>query len=168
MTGPLTMDQLAAAIARDIPSGSFVNLGIGHPTKVADHLPPEAKKVFGDKASVCAAFAPKGVYVTFGPSAVEAMKAALAAKPGEAKALDLVLNPGRVQKLAAAVDPQAGQMVGRFLGTEDERVSALSASVEGGDELRLRLALSLKVLPRMLWYWFASERPPDAPPPVKK
>jgi 3-oxoadipate CoA-transferase beta subunit len=29
-------------IARDIPPGSFVNLGIGHPTKVADHLPPEA------------------------------------------------------------------------------------------------------------------------------
>ena len=42
MTGPLTMDELAAAIARDIPPGSFVNLGIGHPTKVADHLPPEA------------------------------------------------------------------------------------------------------------------------------
>jgi 3-oxoadipate CoA-transferase beta subunit len=42
MTGPLTMDQLAAVIARDIPAGSFVNLGIGHPTKVADHLPPEA------------------------------------------------------------------------------------------------------------------------------
>ena len=42
MTGPLTMDQLAVVIARDIPPGSFVNLGIGHPTKVADHLPPEA------------------------------------------------------------------------------------------------------------------------------
>jgi 3-oxoadipate CoA-transferase beta subunit len=42
MTGPLTMDQLAAVIASDIPAGSFVNLGIGHPTKVADHLPPAA------------------------------------------------------------------------------------------------------------------------------
>jgi 3-oxoadipate CoA-transferase, beta subunit len=42
MTGPLTMDQLATVIAGDIPPGSFVNLGIGHPTKVADHLPAEA------------------------------------------------------------------------------------------------------------------------------
>ena len=42
MTGPLTMDELAAVIARDIPPGSYVNLGIGHPTKVADHLPPAA------------------------------------------------------------------------------------------------------------------------------
>ena len=39
--GPLTMDELAAVIARDIPAGSFVNLGIGQPTKIADHLPEE-------------------------------------------------------------------------------------------------------------------------------
>ena len=35
---PLTMDELAQVIARDIPEGSFVNLGIGQPTKIADHL----------------------------------------------------------------------------------------------------------------------------------
>ena len=39
--GPLSMDELAAVIARDIPEGSFVNLGIGQPTKIADHLAPE-------------------------------------------------------------------------------------------------------------------------------
>ena len=33
-------DEIAAAIAADIPSGSFVNLGIGQPTLVADHLAP--------------------------------------------------------------------------------------------------------------------------------
>ena len=37
----LTPDQLAARVARDIAPGSFVNLGIGQPTKVADHLPAE-------------------------------------------------------------------------------------------------------------------------------
>jgi 3-oxoadipate CoA-transferase beta subunit len=31
-------DQLAAIVARDIPVGSFVNLGIGQPTKVSNHL----------------------------------------------------------------------------------------------------------------------------------
>lgn len=36
--GPLSMDELAEVIARDIPEGSFVNLGIGQPTKIADHL----------------------------------------------------------------------------------------------------------------------------------
>ena len=36
--GPLSRDEMAALVARDIPAGSFVNLGIGQPTQVADHL----------------------------------------------------------------------------------------------------------------------------------
>jgi len=38
---PLSMNELAAAIARDIPAGAFVNLGIGQPTRISDHLPAE-------------------------------------------------------------------------------------------------------------------------------
>jgi 3-oxoadipate CoA-transferase beta subunit len=38
ITSVLTVDQIAARVARDIPPGSFVNLGIGQPTKVANHL----------------------------------------------------------------------------------------------------------------------------------
>lgn len=36
--GPLGKDEIAARIARDIAPGSYVNLGIGQPTLVADHL----------------------------------------------------------------------------------------------------------------------------------
>ena len=39
---PLTTDELAARIARDIPAGSYVNLGIGQPTRIAEHLSPDA------------------------------------------------------------------------------------------------------------------------------
>jgi 3-oxoadipate CoA-transferase beta subunit len=40
--GPLTTDELAAVIGRDIPPGSYVNLGIGQPTRIGDHLPVDA------------------------------------------------------------------------------------------------------------------------------
>jgi 3-oxoadipate CoA-transferase beta subunit len=38
----LDKDEIAALVARDIPHGSYVNLGIGQPTLVADHLPADS------------------------------------------------------------------------------------------------------------------------------
>ena len=39
-SAPLDKSGMAALVARDIPTGSYVNLGIGQPTSVADHLEP--------------------------------------------------------------------------------------------------------------------------------
>ena len=43
--GPLDRRELAAIIARDIPPGSYVNLGIGQPTTVAEYLTPDTDVV---------------------------------------------------------------------------------------------------------------------------
>ena len=41
-SGRLGKDELAALVAKDIPAGSFVNLGIGQPTLVSNYLPPSS------------------------------------------------------------------------------------------------------------------------------
>jgi 3-oxoadipate CoA-transferase beta subunit len=45
MSAKLTRDQMAARVARDIPEGAYVNLGIGLPTLVANHLPQDREIV---------------------------------------------------------------------------------------------------------------------------
>lgn len=41
----LTRAQIAARVARDIPEGAYVNLGIGLPTAVADHIPRDREVI---------------------------------------------------------------------------------------------------------------------------
>jgi len=43
---PLSRAEMADRVARDIPEGWYVNLGIGIPTGVADHVPAEREVVF--------------------------------------------------------------------------------------------------------------------------
>jgi 3-oxoadipate CoA-transferase beta subunit len=42
---PLNRDQLAARVARDIPEGWSVNLGIGIPTLVGNYVPPDREVI---------------------------------------------------------------------------------------------------------------------------
>jgi 3-oxoadipate CoA-transferase beta subunit len=48
----LTRDQMAARLARDIPDGAVVNLGIGLPTLVANHLPADREIVLHSENGV--------------------------------------------------------------------------------------------------------------------
>jgi 3-oxoadipate CoA-transferase, beta subunit len=43
---PLTRVQIAERVARDIPEGWYVNLGIGAPLQVADYVPAEREVIF--------------------------------------------------------------------------------------------------------------------------
>ncbi len=43
---PLSREQIAQRIAQDIPDGSYVNLGVGMPTLVANYIPPDREIIF--------------------------------------------------------------------------------------------------------------------------
>jgi len=45
MSSKLTRDEIAARVAKDIPEGAYVNLGIGLPTLVANHLPADREVI---------------------------------------------------------------------------------------------------------------------------
>jgi 3-oxoadipate CoA-transferase beta subunit len=43
---PLSRSQMASRVAQDIPEGWYVNLGVGMPTLVSDHVPPDREVIF--------------------------------------------------------------------------------------------------------------------------
>ena len=49
---PLTRKEMAARVARDIPDGLYVNLGIGLPVQVADHVSAEREIIFHSENGV--------------------------------------------------------------------------------------------------------------------
>ena len=49
---PLHRNQIAARVARDIPAGAYVNLGIGLPTLVANHLPKDREIILHSENGV--------------------------------------------------------------------------------------------------------------------
>jgi 3-oxoadipate CoA-transferase, beta subunit len=76
-----TREQMAARVARDIPEGAYVNLGIGLPTLVANHLPAEREIVLHSENGVLGmgpAPAPGGA----DPDLINAGKQPVTLRPG--------------------------------------------------------------------------------------
>ena len=49
---PMTRAEMAARLARDIPEGWYVNLGIGAPLQVADYVPADREVIFHSENGV--------------------------------------------------------------------------------------------------------------------
>ena len=78
-----TRDQMAARVARDIPEGAYVNLGIGLPTLVANHLPKDREIILHSENGVLA-MGPAPAPGTEDPDLINAGKQPVTLLPGGA------------------------------------------------------------------------------------
>lgn len=106
-------------------------------------------KVFGEKVPTTVAFAKDAIFFAMGADSFEAVKAAVAAKPGPAPALDVVGNAARLHKLVTQTDPKGGVEFAKYMGTEDKQVTALRLTAEGGEKFTAKLTLNVRVLPKV-------------------
>jgi 3-oxoadipate CoA-transferase beta subunit len=81
--GPLTRDGMAERVARDIPAGSYVNLGIGQPTRVADFLRPEQRIVLHTENGMLG-MGPQATGADIDPDLINAGKVPITELPGAA------------------------------------------------------------------------------------
>lgn len=81
--GPLTREEMAARIAADIPTGSYVNLGIGQPTLVADYLDPASGVVLHTENGMLG-MGPAAVGLDIDPDLINAGKSPVTELPGAA------------------------------------------------------------------------------------
>jgi len=77
----LSRKQLAWRSARDIPDGSYVNLGIGIPTQCADHLPEDREIILHSENGILG-FGPRPPIEEEDPDLVNAGKQPITMLPG--------------------------------------------------------------------------------------
>ena len=192
VSGPNESDQFGVAVAvafedtsklekqlRDLfdkykadqPALNFIKLDVAkvgtvnvHEAPLGAFAPPPAQAIFGKGSSAYFAFGPTGIYVTFGPDALAAIKAAIALKPAKANVLNVLVNPARLKTLVTIADPDTAAEMKEMLGGPDELLSAFDIDVTGGKELRVRFGVNLKLIPRGTFTGTRrpSEYPPDA------
>ncbi len=111
-----------------------------HQAKIGGLLPLTVQKVFGEEASLTFAFAPNGIFVAFGPDAVNTLKTALEVKKAPSPPFEVVMNPARLKKFTTAL----GLDLPQDFGKEDKLFSTWALTLDGGKELRLRLSTNFK------------------------
>ena len=121
-----------------------------HKINVGPALPFEAQTVFGENASVCIAFAPKAIYVSFGSNSMTAIKASMAGKEGPSAAFDSYVNHAKMQNFVSSIDANAGNMYKWQSGPRTSRSPRCVSRFKGGEQLTYRMIMNVSALPKLM------------------
>jgi hypothetical protein len=99
-------------------------------------VPEELQKLLGKNPEVRVAFGGGAVFAAIGPGGLEQIKRAAALKPAAVRALDVQVNPAKLNKLLGDNAPaEVGTWFGTLLGKDDALRSQFSVDIRGGSDL---------------------------------
>ena len=142
---PTPLVKLVLAIAKDLPKefAEAIKLNaykIGdvpvHTFALAKLIPEDLLKIFGEKPALNIAVGNKGLFLAVGPGAEAELKRAMALKPAEARAFDMVVNLAKGKELVKAGGGNLREL--EQFPVPDRVISFYSIDVRGGKDFRTR------------------------------
>ena len=142
---PTPLVKLVLGLAKDLPK-EFVEAIKLNAYKIGDvsaHtfaldklLPEDFLKIFGEKPALNIAVGNKGLFLAVGPGAEVELKRALALKPLEATAFDIVVNLAKGKELVKSAGGNLREL--EQFPVPDRAISFYSVDIRGGKDLRVR------------------------------
>ena len=131
---PLSRADLARRVAADIPDGWYVNLGIGMPTLVADHVPADRDVLFHSENGILG-MGPVPAPAEADPWLVNAAKQVVTLRPGAAlfhHADSFTMIRGRHLDLCilGAFEVAAGGDIANWTTASDELLPAVGGAMD--------------------------------------